>query len=327
MISLPGQTHMMRRRGLALLVMATIGAWPPAGVLAQAAAASAAPVLTLDAAIDAALAHNRQVQSGALDVSKADESTAAIKATRFPKITANLLAGVSLTPITFTIPAGTLGTYQGLGPLPATDSPITTPRQLVGFFQASVAQPLSQLFKINLALEESDVSRQLANEQLRTARQDTVLQVKHAYADLSQLQNQIESAEAAVASLTELSALTDRRLAEEAVLKADDLSVKARLSQQRYQLLALRDALDSGRESFNGCSAAISASDFRSTDCRCRHAKSSDSSRPKRRRSPTAPSCKPRVRRPRSSTSRRGERKQSTFPTSVCSCRTCPSPT
>lgn len=236
---------MTRRTWLAVIL-----ALAPELVAAQ-SARPAAPVLTQDAAIAAALTANRQLRVTALEVSKSSQAAAAVRSSRFPKLDMNLLAGSTLTPISFTIPRGTLGDYPGLGPLPSTDSPITTPRQFVGLFQASVTQPLSQLFKIDLAANEAETGRQVAQASLREAQQDVVLQVKRAYAQLAQLQSQIESAEAAVASLSELAALTDRRLAEQTVLKADDLSVKAKLSQQQYQALTLRDTFDSDRESFN----------------------------------------------------------------------------
>lgn len=51
--------------------------------------------------------------------------------------------------------------------------------------------------------------------------------------------------------LSELQAETDRNLAQQTALKGDSLSVKAKLSMQRYQLLTLRDALQTQRESLN----------------------------------------------------------------------------
>ncbi len=49
----------------------------------------------------------------------------------------------------------------------------------------------------------------------------------------------------------DLQAETDRNLAEQTALKGDSLAVKAKLSQQRYQLLTLRDSLESQKESLN----------------------------------------------------------------------------
>src|SRR5262249_49322403 len=131
------------------------------------------------------------------------------------------------------------------------NSNITTPQQFAGLFLASVTQPVSQLFKIGLAVREAEVGRSLAGQSARSSREETIRQVRLAYANLAQLQSQLASAEAAHASLTELADLMDRRLADETVLKSDDLSIKAKLGQQQYQVLMLRNTLDSDREAFN----------------------------------------------------------------------------
>jgi outer membrane protein len=241
---------------LRLLVLLVIGT--PTVAIAQTSGppmvsrpASNAPRLTLDEAIAAAVAGNRQIQLRTLEVTKAADATSEAKTYRLPQFDTKFLGGLPLNPIDFTIPRGTLGTYPGLGPLPAKDSPIATPQQFAGVFEASVSQPLSQLVKIGVAVHEAQVGQDLAAEALRAERQETVRQVRATYADLAQLQEQRASAEASLASLRELASLTDRRLAEQTVLQGDALSVRARVSQEEYRLLMLTDSLASEREAFN----------------------------------------------------------------------------
>ena len=57
--------------------------------------------------------------------------------------------------------------------------------------------------------------------------------------------------ESTTPSLVELGGETNRKLVELAVLKGDSLSVRARLSQQRYQLVKLRDQGKTQKESLN----------------------------------------------------------------------------
>ena len=245
--------HIMSKHSLigcaGLLVW--LAAAPPALRAQGAAATSSAPLLTLDDAIAMALAGNAQVQARSLDVTRAAAAVDESRAARLPQLATEFLGGVALTPINFTIPRGTLGTYTNVGPLPATDSRITTPRQFSGLFLTSVTQPVSQLFKIGLAVREAETGQRLASEGARASRAETIRQVRLAYANLAQVQSQLAGAEAALAALTELAGLMDRRLADEAVLKSDDLAVKAKLGQQQYQTLVLRNTLDSDREAFN----------------------------------------------------------------------------
>jgi len=210
-----------------------------------------AQVLTLNDALAMAAKDNRAVQSSALDVAKAGEVTEQTRSARLPQFNTYILGGEALTPIDFTIPRGALGVYQATGPIPAQNSTISTPQNFNGLIYLSAAQPLTQLKKIGLAVRESRLGEESARESLRQKKQDTAQQVKQAYYQIVETQAQIASAKEALKYLTELAALTERNLAEQTVLKSDSLNVKAKLSQQRYQLLVLEDALASQKEALN----------------------------------------------------------------------------
>jgi outer membrane protein TolC len=233
-----------------------------AALLILASLLSKAQVLTLNDAVALAVKENRNVQISALDVAKAGESIAETKALRLPQLSASILAGESLTPIDFNIPKGALGVYPTVGPIPAQNATISTPQNFNALIYASAAQPVTQLRKIGLALRESRVGEELAAESLRQKKQDTAHQVKEAYYQIVQTQTQIASAQESLKYLTELSALTDRNLAEQTVLKSDSLNVRAKLSQQRYQLLVLQDTLASQKEALNRLLGRDLATDF-----------------------------------------------------------------
>jgi outer membrane protein TolC len=215
------------------------------------ARAQTASVLTIDDAVALALKGNRQVQSAALDVARATEDSAALKTTRLPQFQIYAIGGEALRPIRFTIPQGALGSYAATGPIPGQSANVSTPREFAGFILGQAAQPLSQLWKIHLALISSRISEDLAKEKLRQQRQDTAQSVRDVYYQIAQTQSQVESAKAMEKYLVELQGQTDRQLLELAVLKGDSLAVRARLSQQRYQLLNLRDAGKTQKESLN----------------------------------------------------------------------------
>lgn len=215
-------------------------------------------VLTIDDAVDLALKGNPQVRSAALQVDRTREDTAANKTTRLPQFQIYALGGEALRPINFTIPEGALGSYAVTGPIPAHSSSITTPQQFTGFLLGRASQPLSQLWKIHLSLISSKISEELAKQKLRQQRQDTAEGVRELYHQIAQTQTQIESGEAMEKYLVELQAETDRKLAEQTALKADSLAVRARLSQQRYQLVNLRDTRRHKRNRSTDCWAVIS---------------------------------------------------------------------
>ena len=214
-------------------------------------AAATAPLLTLDEAIRIANGTNRDIQISKLEIVKAQETVAEAKTNYLPKLDANILAGAPLQPLNFRVPAGSFGTYPGIGPIPATASNIHSPVRFGAFANASAAQPLTQLFKVKLAVQQARLGIDLAKEGVRAQNQDTARQVKEAYYQVAQLQAQVESARAAVQALSELSTLTEQRLAQETVLRSDSLTVKAKLKQQRYQLLTAEDAFELQKQNLN----------------------------------------------------------------------------
>jgi outer membrane protein len=227
---------------LAMLVLASA---------ARAQTAAPAPVLTIENAVGLALKGNRQVQSSAFDIERAREGTAAINTQRLPQLQIYMMGGEALRPISFTIPEGALGVYPGIGPIPAQNSKITTPQQFTGLVFGQISQPLSQQWKIHLASLSSRLGEELAKEGLRQQQQETAHSVRDLYYQIAQTQTQIDTAEANVKYLVELQAETDRNLTEQSALKGDSLAVRAKLSQQRYQLLTLRDTVATQKESLN----------------------------------------------------------------------------
>jgi outer membrane protein len=220
------------------------------------------PVLTIDDAVATALQGNRRVQSSVLDVSRAGEGTADVKTGQLPHFQVYVLGGESLRSIDFTIPQGALGTYPGIGPIPGQSSKISTPQTFTGLVLGQATQPISQLWKTHLAILESRIGEELAKESLRQQRLDTAHSVRDLYYQIAQTQTQVGSAEANVKYLVDLQAETDRNLAEQTALKGDSLAVKAKLSQQRYQLLTMEDSLDTQKESLNQLLARDLNSEF-----------------------------------------------------------------
>jgi outer membrane protein len=212
---------------------------------------AAAPLLSLDEAIRIASGTNRDIHISKIEIIKAQEAVAEVKTNYLPKLDANILAGAPLQPLNFRVPAGSLGTYPATGPIPGTDSNIHSPVRFGAFLNASAAQPLTQLYKVNLAVQQARLGIDLAKEGVRIQKQDTVRQVKEAYYQVAELQAQVASARAAVRSLNELSTLMEQRLTQETVLLSESLTVKAKLKQQRYQLLTAEDAFELQKQNLN----------------------------------------------------------------------------
>ncbi len=223
----------------------------PFGVGAQEREPRSVDVLGLDQAVAIALDSNRQLKIAALDVERAQQRVAEARTTRLPTFNTYVLAGELITSLDFTVRAGQFGTFSTIGPVPSTDTKINTPRRPAAFVTAQVAQPLSQLHQIGLSIRAQEVGTDIAREALRQTRQSIVDQVKHGYYAMLQTQSSLASAEHTLKYCEELDQVTDRYFVQKVVLKSDTLTVKAQVARARYQIVTLRDALTSQRESLN----------------------------------------------------------------------------
>jgi len=224
------------------------------GVLSAAAAAqeaSVANLLTLDEAIRLALANNRSIKVASLEVDKSKWQIAEFKTQRLPSLSASVLGSQLLTEMSFTFKKGAFGDYPSTGPIPNTDTKITTPRRPTAYVVSQATQPLSQLYKIHLGLREQELNAQLSSEKLRGQQQAVVRDVKEAYYAVLQSESALDAAEANVKQYQELDRVVLQRVSQEAALKSDSLDVKAKLANERFQLVQLRNTLESRKEYLN----------------------------------------------------------------------------
>src|SRR5262249_5130721 len=153
------------RTSLSLIAVAVAALAGASAARAQQPAAPDAELLTLDRAIELAVRGNRTVESAEIEVDKAGDQLAATHTKRFPSVNVYVLGSQNLTPINFKFAPGVFGTYPGIGPVPATDTTISTPRQLTFTIVNRVSQPLSQLYRVGLSERLARVNVELAREE------------------------------------------------------------------------------------------------------------------------------------------------------------------
>lgn len=233
-----------------------------ASVRTMAQEAAAAPVLTLDQAIQIAVANNRALKIAGLDVDKSKWDVASAKAERLPQTKGYLFASGNLTSPTFIFKEGTFGSIGNV-PIPQKDTPIALSHGVTGNAYAQVAQPISQLYKIHLFIREKQLSSDLSSQQYRAKKQTLVADVKQAYYAVLQTESGLDSAQAAVKQYEETDRLVGQYLAQEAVLKSESLDVKAKLAQSKFQVIQLRDNLQTQKEQLNDLLGRDLETDFR----------------------------------------------------------------
>ena len=224
--------------------------------------ASGPEVLSLDQAISLALAHNRLVQNALLEESKQRDGISISKINLLPIFSINVLESHLLQDVKLTFPAGFLGTYQLIGPLPNVPKSLVTNAQWTTFAYGGVDQPITQLYRAHLGVKSQELSLHIAHQQLQLQRQATSDDVKRAYYGLLQTQATLQATQEQTRLYRELDRVTDEYLQQQVALKADSLDVKTRLANSEYQETVLRNTFATQKESLNNLLARDVRTDF-----------------------------------------------------------------
>jgi outer membrane protein len=210
-----------------------------------------AELLTVDQAVQIALANNRNLKIVSLSLDSSKEKLAAEKTRRLPSFNTYIFASQLLQPINFTVQAGQFGTYPGIGPIPATNTNITTPSQPTAYIFGTASQPLLTLYKINIHIHGQELSVEQAVQKLREERISVVDDVRQAYYSIVEIQNAIDATDASIKQYKELDRISTQYVAEQVVLKSESLEVKAKLADEEFKLLQYQDKLASAKETLN----------------------------------------------------------------------------
>jgi len=223
----------------------------PAVAAAQPAPVAITQRLTLDRAIQLAVENNRQIQTAALQLQKANEDVEVARTHRLPVFDIQGQAAQLLTPVDFAFPQGAFGEFPGVGPIPATDTDVSVPRQLTYYFSSQVSQPITQLFRIGLGIDSARATSALEQEHLNAQRLSVTNSVKRLYFAILQSESALDSTEQAIALYRELDRTLEVRVAQKVALRADSLDVRFRLAKEELTRTTYQNTLASQKEQLN----------------------------------------------------------------------------
>ena len=236
---------MITRIVAALLCAALV----PAAAIAQPAAQG--EELTLKAALQLALANNRQVQVALLNVEKADAQLEVSRLRRLPKFELEATASQLLTPVGFSFPRGAFGEFPGTGPIPADDTTVSVPLQPTFYLTSQVSQPLTQLFRINLGIRSAEASRDIERERARAQQLSIADQVKRTYFAILQTESALNALDESIALYRELDRTLQVRVLQQVALRSDSLDVQYQLAQAELSRTVRRNAIATQKEQLN----------------------------------------------------------------------------
>jgi outer membrane protein TolC len=207
--------------------------------------------LTVDAAISLALAHNRELAGAALGVDSAQDAIVIARRRRLPQFDVDAQLAQQLTTTSYTFPAGAFGTYEATGPIPGESSTVESPRKPSFYANATVAQPLTQLLRLNIGVAASETSRDIERERLRTAEQKLASDVRRVYYTLLQTESALIASNESITVAQEFSRVMRARLSEQAALKADGLDADLSVARAQQRHLALTHTRETQAEQLN----------------------------------------------------------------------------
>lgn len=207
--------------------------------------------LTIDEAIRVAQANNRELTIAELDRKKALEEFRISQTYRLPIFSIAAFGSQSLSHLGLTFERGALGTYPNVGPIPGTTTVLQSPLRPAGIFFGSVAEPLSQQYKIGLQAQRARLSVAVNDQQVRAKRQAIVNEVRRLYYGILQAESGKKSLQATVEFLRELQRDTRQKELQRVALHADALNVEAQLAEAEYQLLKVEKPLQAQKQQLN----------------------------------------------------------------------------
>jgi outer membrane protein len=222
-----------------------------AGAAAQPARSAVTERLSLEAATRMAIENNRQLQRARLQVEKADADLAVARTRRLPVFETEATGSYLLSPVEFAFPQGAFGDFPGTGPIPATNTTISVPRQPTMYLSSQVSQPVSQLLRIGLGIRNAAATRDIERERARAQELSVVNSVKRLYFAILQTESAITATHDAIALYRELDRTLEVRVAQKVALRSDALDVQLRLAQEELARTTWQNALASQKEQLN----------------------------------------------------------------------------
>lgn len=207
--------------------------------------------LTLEEALSIALSNNLSVENAVIEVNKAGDLVKAAKTKLYPEFNVGAYESYHLTNEAFTFKKGAFGDFPVIGPIPAETTKITTTPDFTTFLNASVAQPITQLYEIWLYVKQRKVEQSLYEEELRAKQQEVAEYVKKEYYNILKSESSLAAEREKIIFLRELYELVNRYVAVGRALESESLEVKARLGKAEYDEFKTKNDMATEKEKLN----------------------------------------------------------------------------
>ena len=209
------------------------------------------PELTLETAVEQAIANNSSLKNASIETRRTADDLAANRTRRFANTQVTALGAQLITKPSITFPAGSLGVYSATGPIPATNQKIEIARKPAGTVNVSVAQPLSTQYQLHLQLKALELGLEGTRQDQEKTRLELVDQVRRAYYTVVEAQSALDSLQASLPYYQESHRLALENHRKETILQSELLNSDAQLLKIQNAISDASDYVASASEQLN----------------------------------------------------------------------------
>src|SRR5258705_1965111 len=156
---------------LSLLLATPLAAW------CQQSTPTVGEVLSLDQAVNIALQNNRSLKNARLNVDKGEAEIRSVRTSRLPSTHFYALVSQDMVKHQINLANPVTGIFPGIEPFFA----LSTRRRPTTVFAAQVLQPISQQYRIGLAIDAVKLARDEERQKLRSEEQSLINNVQQSY--------------------------------------------------------------------------------------------------------------------------------------------------
>lgn len=210
-----------------------------------------AETLSLDEALQRALASNTSIANSKLELEAAGDDVEALRTMRYPRM--DVRGGVShtLEDQSYTFDQGVWGTFPGIGEVPGEDITIDNTDGTSKMWSAGITQPLSQQYRLGLTVEQGEVKEEMAGELVRLTQQDLALVVKQNYFEILQTRNDLVVSNEAILFYQSLTELVSDYVKQDIAFEYELLETEARLARRQLDAATQQNRLATQKEKMN----------------------------------------------------------------------------
>jgi multidrug efflux pump subunit AcrB/outer membrane protein TolC len=199
--------------------------------------------LTLDEAVSLATQHNSMVKIAGDKVKEMDAKVHSSRAGFFPALT-NDSTSVHITDQqNIDIPAGALGVYPNVGPIPATGVSLAQGKSNFQLSTTTLSQPITQYFKTRAGVDVSRADAAAARSDLRRTENDVAYKVKEIYYAILTTARRRDAVDAQIRAAELRGSETQNAVVSGVSLELRSVEVRAQIAHARHTRGQLQDAV------------------------------------------------------------------------------------